>query len=438
MIVNPARLDPKKCRSEPLFDPLTYEKVVGIDNLYNIAWLREGLEKARPVARVVKANGERATGFLIDDNRLVTNHHVLGSAAEARSATAQFNVETNWAGDELPISEFALAPDDLFVTDEELDYTIVRVTDDAQGGLRQFGSLDPSTVVQPEVNDYVSVIQQPYGGTKQICLTDNKVQAVLGTVLQYHADALPGASGSPVFNEHWELVALHARGGALSGGEGALHWVNEGVLMSAVLQHAAGMPVASRGEESAPNAAVDVPSRPAEAPYPMRLFFLVFAELRRHVASLLSPAKPPVDAEGLSSTIIASSQLTAQFARWKAELEAEGLEPVDTAVREGCACGAAFAAEVRPTGHESLNQPFALRGLPGLGMRAGDLYLAAHRRMEGDAEIPAILDALVADLRRDPDAVVKAFAAGLLAGGDRGSRWAPWHPDDEVWPKRPR
>ena len=58
--------------------------------------------------------------------------------------------------------------------------------------------------------------------------------------------------------------------------------------------------------------------------------------------------------------------------------------------------------------------------------------------MERDEEIPGILADLVKGLRPDVGGVVKVFAAGLLAGGDRGSRWAPWHPYDEIWPKRPR
>ncbi len=34
------------------------------------------------------------------------------------------------------------------------------------------------------------------------------------TRVHYLADTLPGSSGSPVLNRHWEVIALHHSGGA--------------------------------------------------------------------------------------------------------------------------------------------------------------------------------------------------------------------------------
>lgn len=432
MIVNPPRLDPKDCRSEPLFEPVTYEKVVGINNLYSIAWLRQGLEMARTVARVVKANGERATGFLIEGNRLVTNNHVLPDAAEARVARAEFNVEKDWHGMDLATTGFAFDTDRFFVTDPGLDYTIVGVAEEAAA---EFGCIDTSLAANPTVNDYVAVIQQPDGGPKQISLTDNKVQAVFGDLVQYSADTANGSSGAPVFNENWQLVALHSRGGALAGAPGAQHWVNEGVHFGAVLRHLASGTSATVGE--APLGAAGA-SRPTEVPYPMDLYFHVFAGLRPHVASLLSPARPLRKEDWLLDGIGRYEQLRAPFDVWIQALNAEGLPVLDSAIREGCACGVAFDAVVRPTGHESLNVPYASRGLPRAENRAADVYLAAHERLRSDRDVPGIVGELAKGIDEDESGVVRGFIRGLVQGGDRGSRWGPWHPDDEIWPKRPR
>jgi V8-like Glu-specific endopeptidase len=56
--------------------------------------------------------------------------------------------------------------------------------------------------------------------------------------LHYRAPTEPGSSGSPVFNQDWELVALHHAGSkelrSLSG-EGVRE-ANEGIWMSAIIQ----------------------------------------------------------------------------------------------------------------------------------------------------------------------------------------------------------
>jgi V8-like Glu-specific endopeptidase len=55
----------------------------------------------------------------------------------------------------------------------------------------------------------VSIIQHPKGNRKEIVLYGNRVQAVYQDFIQYETDAEPGSSGSPIFNEQWQLVGLH-------------------------------------------------------------------------------------------------------------------------------------------------------------------------------------------------------------------------------------
>jgi hypothetical protein len=52
-------------------------------------------------------------------------------------------------------------------------------------------------------------------------------------------DTMPGSSGSPVFNDMWQVIAVHHAVGRLSkGGDGRTRYVNEGVLMSAIMPDA--------------------------------------------------------------------------------------------------------------------------------------------------------------------------------------------------------
>jgi V8-like Glu-specific endopeptidase len=435
VIVNPPRLGPNEVQRDPLFEPLTYEKVVGINNLYNVDWLEKGVELARAVALIDKKNGERATGFLIridGDVRLMTNHHVLGTADEAEQAAAWLNARRSWDGVDQPRvrCEFDVAA--FFHTNPVLDYTIVgvRQTKDT----KRFGPLTTDDTAAASVNDYVAIPQCPDGAPMQICLTDNKVQAVFDDKVQYSADTAYGSSGAPVFDQDWRLVALHCRGGALSDTPEPRFWVNEGTAIGAILDDARGAHSAApaRGEESSSQA------ERADLPEPLDLYFLVFAELRSTVAKLLSPSDP-MD-EAMACDTIGTAAIHPAFADWM-----EGLHPsevvLEAAVKEGCACGVAFDAVARTSGHESLKRTQGRRGFTDKPEdRAADVYRAAHRRFAKPGRRDDVLDrvaSIATEVGDDASAVVPAFVRGLVKGGYRGANDDPCDPDDEKWPKHP-
>ena len=53
----------------------------------------------------------------------------------------------------------------------------------------------------------VVIIQHPGGGQKQIAIAHNLVTYFDDNSVQYLTDTMPGSSGSPVFNEAWEVIA---------------------------------------------------------------------------------------------------------------------------------------------------------------------------------------------------------------------------------------
>ena len=59
------------------------------------------------------------------------------------------------------------------------------------------------------VDDRVYIIQHPQGGVKKIGMIHNVVRYVDDDVIRYWTDTESGSSGSPVFDEQWQLVALH-------------------------------------------------------------------------------------------------------------------------------------------------------------------------------------------------------------------------------------
>jgi hypothetical protein len=55
------------------------------------------------------------------------------------------------------------------------------------------------------------ILQHP--GRKTLKMANGGVKQVSGAWVDYEVDTLPGSSGSPVFDNRWELVALHSRAG---------------------------------------------------------------------------------------------------------------------------------------------------------------------------------------------------------------------------------
>ena len=209
--------------------PDQLEKLMGsVSTLQPISFLEQGLICARAVARIVIGNTV-GTGFLVGNNYLITNNHVLPDLASAATAKVQFNYQQSWRGSDLQFESFTLAPDKGFVTSTEspatklLDFTIVKIAGDANAvyGKVSF-SEDPAAK-----DDFVCIIQHPAGGPKQIALYHNVVTFANDKVVQYLTDTLPGSSGSPVFNDKWEVVALHHSGG----------WIKEPGLIKPVYRN---------------------------------------------------------------------------------------------------------------------------------------------------------------------------------------------------------
>lgn len=197
------------------------EKILGINNLKQIAWIAQGLECARSVCRILTPEG-LGTGFLVDSDLLMTNNHVIPSEKIAGETVIEFNYQLDTGGSFETTYRYHLDPG-RFHTSPALDYTLVAVTPDpTKLPLENWGRLRLNPNADPVPTEHVSIIQHPNGGLKQIVITANRVVKVQNAVLLYTTDTMPGSSGSPVFNDAWQVIAIHH----------AAPGVNEGILMS--------------------------------------------------------------------------------------------------------------------------------------------------------------------------------------------------------------
>ncbi len=247
------------------------ERLLWKNDLMRVSYLEQGTQIARSVGRIQlkDASGRLVgygTGFLVSPQLLITNNHVLSSRQEASSSHVEFNYQLGLDGKPLTSVFFDLDPNTFFITDELLDYTLVAVKRVNRSGadLSHFGWY---RLIEAEgkiiIGESVSIIQHPSGELKQVALRENQLIDVLPNFLHYQTDTAPGSSGSPVFNDQWEVVALHHsgvperdnRGRILNidgqvwqeeEGEQRIAWkANEGVRISRIIKHIKAQPLSS-------------------------------------------------------------------------------------------------------------------------------------------------------------------------------------------------
>lgn len=200
---------------------LSIERILyGGDHL-NVSFLERGMTAADAVARIEVGDEEgrvvgHGTGFMISPRLLLTNHHVLGSAEAATSSWVDFRHELDALGRPVEATTFALDPVTFFFTDRELDFTVVAVaptTPDGSIAVATFGWLRLSSSDDLALpGEWLSLVHHPAGRGKQVSLRQNLLIADEGVRVWYASEAAAGSSGAPVFNDAWQVVALHCLG----------------------------------------------------------------------------------------------------------------------------------------------------------------------------------------------------------------------------------
>lgn len=227
-----------------------------------LEWYSRGLNVARSVACLLeKDHLPRATAFAIDpvDFGLPqqTGRITMMTANHCLSAEA---------------SRFSLTPEDVsvrFETHGPATYPVDQILFEdrsTRGGLDttiftvQIPDLDiahiyPNFDYLPRLQDgpRVYVVGHSMGKGLQFAISDNWLidhegphggtPEIPGRVrVHYFAPTAPGSSGSPVFNENWECIAIHHAAGQFSGGGGLArlngkpgrYSANEGIWMGSI------------------------------------------------------------------------------------------------------------------------------------------------------------------------------------------------------------
>jgi len=181
------------------------------------------------------------TGWALGKQHVITNHHVINARRQGAPAASdedfirqgshtriRFDFDDKDAQGEQVLSAAVVA------WNATLDYAVLK-TDRVHGRtpLRRLpGRFDKTTDHIP-----VNIIQHPDGGPKMLALRNNLVTKSTETDVCYLTDTKFGSSGSPVFDDRWNVVALH-RGSVIAEGVqyfGASSvWVNIGTQVASI------------------------------------------------------------------------------------------------------------------------------------------------------------------------------------------------------------
>ncbi|MBO3273143.1 serine protease [Hymenobacter defluvii] len=230
----------------------TYEKVFGADTYSTYKWYTKGAARCLAVARIgQEADRGIGTGFLVQGSDLhpilageillLTNAHVLTDDPSVREALRS---------DEACITFEVLGRDDMYKVGElvwssppaQLDTTVVRFAPEDQAQLQQLlENIDPYPLakrlpLREGSQQRVYIIGHPAGGALCLSLQDNLLLDHQEPLIHYRTPTVGGSSGSPVFNQQWELIGIHHKGGTLPklNGQAGNYDANEGLWIQAV------------------------------------------------------------------------------------------------------------------------------------------------------------------------------------------------------------
>jgi endonuclease G len=223
---------------------LAKERILGKNDLLNFNYFGLGADAGKCVGRVQIRDGTGqligfGTGFLVAPRLMITNNHVLGSEADAEKSLFEARYELGNEGRPLESVKFELRPEECFVTDKELDFTLVAIAEESRDGdkLSSYGWLQlVPTPGKAAEGESLSVIQHPSGDYKQVAIRENLLLKALDRFLWYQSDTAPGSSGSPVFNDQWEIVALHHAGVPAPDHPETGGYINEGILVRRIME----------------------------------------------------------------------------------------------------------------------------------------------------------------------------------------------------------
>lgn len=236
-------------------DGTAFEKLVKQSNSFlDIARWRDKLAAIELQVCCVETTTSYGTGFLVGPDVVMTNYHVVKNEIKQPERAANVRLRFDFkkaTGSDRPRSgeEYRLKADDWLLDaspmDEvddlpdpkpreadvdKLDYALLHL-DGKPGDERGWVSAH-NTAHDFKASAALFIVQHPKGRPMKLALDTEAVVGANrnGSRVRYRTNTEPGSSGSPCFNQNWELVALHH-----SGEPAQLATWNEGIPIATIV-----------------------------------------------------------------------------------------------------------------------------------------------------------------------------------------------------------
>jgi len=214
--------------------------VIGVNNLQDFAEVASDPVLSAVSNSVAKlsfmTDGGLAacTGFMVNDDMLMTNNHCINTANECSSAVAIFNYQRLADGRLNSGTQYRCTS--VVDQDYDLDYSILRL--EGSPG-QQWGFLQLSTAaLTPKEPGFI--VEHPGGRPKMVAEVDCVIEDPVAdgraqnSDLSHVCDTEAGSSGSPLFNKQGRVVGLHHFGVADAG----QYWdKNRAVLITNIIKN---------------------------------------------------------------------------------------------------------------------------------------------------------------------------------------------------------
>jgi endonuclease G len=231
------------------------EKIVHQNDMLSFAFLEAGSKAGIGVAKIIVPRFDQGiqakqmgnpvyysgTAWLITRELIITNHHVVNarSDSETDASIIDIDLQAKNALIEFDFNSDNIVPLRLSVkgivaTNKDLDFAIIRLANPED---RVPPARFISEIFVTDTPQVVNIIQHPFGYSKKVALRNNHIYKTDYPKVYYFTDTEKGSSGSPVFNDNWQVVALHRASELVKDvnyqGK-STGWVNEGVQMKAI------------------------------------------------------------------------------------------------------------------------------------------------------------------------------------------------------------